>query len=840
MLKVENRESAHLRSRVKDLSVVPNVASFNGLFAAITPITKATKNAEGLYEPILVRDNETLIANFGDPRTDPEKYIDLYSIMQLVGNGGTCYVSKVDSGNAGVYQFPFLADPLRQDDTSGANDTLVLAQDKSDPNTYHANVLNKYVVTGLKGYKADGASSFVFYSLPFSVIGETGAIEDSNSELESAEGIPTGDSVDFSGKYSWKCVRKSDGKFEIIVTLSEKAPEDIKKFVAFGNVDPSWGSEPLIFERGSRKDDEDNKVTLITYESKLNKDGIDDIENEYVISKFASSADGTTWSPIDANKLFDESTYDTELSNKKLKLIFTVPYVDGKPNDAAIKAAMGTNGEPSDPGMPYLKATVATRKSHSMIAYSSMADELTFNIMLSQVKPYSIHAYYLIVEVSNNGGSNVLGSVKVKLDGTTTNQGIVNEFNSSLGNVIRFELMDPSTASACGVKEHGANSIAQALLDTYCDGGTKQKMSPNPQELLQPITIEKPSFQVDVNDYINALMQYKAKKYVGCLMADMVCPVTNDIDESTGKVSTTKHDLYPLNSSDRRTLHYNMKDIAFERKDTTVILSTPYTPGYDNLTAFTIDDACDWVASQGAYADLWEYGQGATTDYATQSFYLEIYYSWLEMQCNWVVNGEAKQKTVKVAPANLVVNNILQSWRERGVQYPVAGDQGGILPETCTILMNPKTKLERDQLVQYRINPIWDTGTRGIQIFGNETLNAGYTDLNAAHIARTLVYIRSRIDEYTETLKFSINNLLLWDKWKTYITQYILEPLVAVNAISEYRVAMGEDTTSREEIANRTINGIVQLIFYQSAEVFDLTYTVYSSSTTIDEAMANT
>ena len=45
MLKVENRESAHLRSRVKDRSVVPNVASFNGLVAAITRITKATKDA---------------------------------------------------------------------------------------------------------------------------------------------------------------------------------------------------------------------------------------------------------------------------------------------------------------------------------------------------------------------------------------------------------------------------------------------------------------------------------------------------------------------------------------------------------------------------------------------------------------------------------------------------------------------------------------------------------------------------------------------------------------------------------------------------------------------------
>ena len=335
MLKVENRESAHLRSRVKDLSVVPNVASFNGLFAAITPIAKASKNAEGLYEPILVRDNETLIANFGDPRTDPEKYIDLYSIMQLVGNGGTCYVSKVDSGNAGVYQFPFLADPLRQDDTSGANDTLVLDQVKDEPNTYKANVRNKYIVTGLKGYKADGASSFVFYSLPFSVIGETGAIEDSNSELENAEGIPTGESVDFSGKYSWKCVRKPDGTFDIIVTLSEEPPAGVTKFVAFGNIDQAWGSEPLVFERVSRKDDEDNKVTLIKYKS------TGSVANEYVISEFNKGVEKSgaiEWSTVEPNnKLFDESTYDTELSNKKLKLIFTVPYVDGKPNDAAIK-----------------------------------------------------------------------------------------------------------------------------------------------------------------------------------------------------------------------------------------------------------------------------------------------------------------------------------------------------------------------------------------------------------------------------------------------------------------------------------------------------------------------
>ena len=218
-----------------------------------------------------------------------------------------------------------------------------------------------------------------------------------------------------------------------------------------------------------------------------------------------------------------------------------------------------------------------------------------------------------------------------------------------------------------------------------------------------------------------------------------------------------------------------------------------------------------------------------------------IHHSWLKMKCDTFVNSvlRLQNDSVTVAPSGIVVNNILRSWRERGVQYPVAGDQFGVLPDYCSVIDNPKLKSERDMLVQSRINPIYDTGTRGVQIYGNETLNAGYTDLNAAHIARTLVYLRSAIDEYTETLKFSINSQVLWDTWKTYVTSRILEPLRTANGISEYQVLMGSDTTSREEIANRQINGVVRVIFYQSAEIFDLTYTVYSSSTTIEEALAN-
>ena len=123
MIKNETRESAHLKSRVKDLSVVPNLVSFTGLFTAITPIAKLDKNPDtGFYDPILIRDTDSLIANFGDPRIDPEKYIDLYTIMQVIGNGTSCYVCKVDSGDTGIYEFAFIPEDSIIDNHSTGNE----------------------------------------------------------------------------------------------------------------------------------------------------------------------------------------------------------------------------------------------------------------------------------------------------------------------------------------------------------------------------------------------------------------------------------------------------------------------------------------------------------------------------------------------------------------------------------------------------------------------------------------------------------------------------------------------------------------------------------------------
>jgi hypothetical protein len=792
MIKVENRESAHVSSRVKDLSQVPNVASFNALLSCITPITKL-KPIEGteLYEPILIRDTASLIANFGDPRIDPEKYIDLYTIMQIVGNGGTCYVAKVPSGKTGEYALSFVADP--EIDKSEESPIALNAEDNGNGIThtvFKKDVNNKYLITSLSSAgsededpdESDDYGNGVSTTTEFPTTSDSEEPQDDNSNVTPTQSATV--EVYTSDQYTYTCTPKDDGTFTLTVTMNEAISAD--QLNAEVVVDPNWGSEPITLEK---KSNDNARVWRSTTTTK----------RTYVINK------------INVENQSDLGyTYSWSGSDENYTLTVTF--------DADVNAT------------PVI--TQKARMEHSVLAHSSMSDEIVIESHVIQAKPTSLKAFYLTVALKTSEGS-TLESAKVKLEKTTTNKGIVNSLNSVLGAYVQFELADASTESAAEIVEDGKNSIVKAILDKYApyNGNTRNDIQTDDlsQELDAAVVLSKPTFEVTLDNYKNTIELYADKKYVGCLMSDMVAPVS--------KYENGKTTVVAPSQEDRRALHYYLKQVACERKDTTVLLSAPYCEDDKNNTPFELDEVCDWVAARGKYNQLWDYGQTNTTDYAEQSFYLEMYWSWLDMSCTKIENGKAKSVHVKVAPAGLVVNNVLTSYRERGVSYPVAGDQYGTLPSSCTILKNPKTKLERDQLIQYRINPIWDTGTRGVQIYGNDTLNAGYTDLNAAHIARTLVYIRSQIDEYTETLKFLINSQILWDTWRNFVSSQILEPLVSINALASYDVAMGEDTTTRAEISDRRINGRVSVIFYQACEVFNLDFVVYSSSTTMEEAL---
>lgn len=832
----ETRESAHLRSRVTDLSVVPNLVSYNALLACITPL--ASQNVEHseeddeVYKPMLIRDVDTLIANFGDPRIDPEKYVDLYAIMRMIKNGGTCYLAKVNSGNGGKYLLSFNKDfNAPQDPSEGTTDPGTTVDNKYEITTITTpgvnNDWNISVVEGSDGKVWQTQKPISSESIGDSITGAklVSKVDSSVTPLTIVTDVPVGDQIKIEPvPFNIASPYSKGNAAPLKVTFSTQI--DFTNYTLLLEVPKARRFGTVISE--------DRKSLLFGNDNTFMPD---DYELIYIVA-----SDNQT--SIDVSKIKTISKLETPEKEHYYKITFdtSVTLDDVKYNTCNIAfykksaTATGTKKSPlratADPDVTPKDDTSDEDKVSpiTIIASSALDSEVEITYHIASLTPTGIKTVCLFVEAKKKDDGFKLGSTRVVLTPTLTNGEIISALNSKLGTYIHFELYEDDQQYAdcalSSVDDRDQHSIVKIL-----NCGAKEKFFVKNTTTgifeAQDVKIESKAivakqdssatFSVSLENYRKALDQYKDKRYSGCILADMTSKVTE------GDATKGTQVLKPMSDDELRTLHYYLKGIAAERKDCTVLLSTP-----EDIK--TINAACDFALSQASDSTKWEYGETPTTDYTLQSFYLEMYYPWLKIKCTKLGSTTPVSVNETIAPTAIVLDNILKSYRERGVHYPVAGDQYGQLSDTFSVINNPKTKFDRDQLVRARINPIWDTGKRGIQIYGNETLNAGYTDLNAAHIARTLVYIHNKIDEYTETLKFNINSVILWNRWKSYVSDYILEPLKSENAISDYEVMMGEDTTTREEIANRMLKGKIKLIFYQAAEVIDLDYIVYSSS----------
>lgn len=506
-------------------------------------------------------------------------------------------------------------------------------------------------------------------------------------------------------------------------------------------------------------------------------------------------------SPVPCTCLVEgvDYTVSTEVKEGKTHTRITIP----------MKLDAEGKSIPYEVGLPVIvKHTNATEPYAE--AVSSITDKLYLKTNLVQLKPKSLKLYAMDVklyesydEVAPDKG--IIKEARFSLPENLTNGSFISSLNSVLGSYLTFTLMEP-------YKEEGFD-IVESLRDLVIEG----------KNCSQPVELSEGHFNVSVKDYQTALNEFIDPRYSGCFISELSAMVTN----KDGKID---HLSETTNESERRALHYLIKMIAADRKDLTCVFTTPW--------GMSLDEACNWVNSLGEYSDLWEYGSSGAVSYADQSFYCEMYWDWINVTCQKLNNGvPSKTVVVPMSPAYQVIMKGLASYRVRGTFYPVAGEQGGVLGDEVRVTRNPSQKFERDKLINYHINPIYDLGVQGIQIYGNETLNPVYSDLSAAHIARTLIYIRSRVDRYTNTQVFSLNDLSLWQRWKQYVSSMILAPLASLGGLAAYNVKMGFDTTKAELIAQRKINGVIELQFVPDAEIYTVEFVVNSSANTVESSI---
>lgn len=506
-------------------------------------------------------------------------------------------------------------------------------------------------------------------------------------------------------------------------------------------------------------------------------------------------------SPVPCTCLVEgvDYTVSTEVKEGKTHTRITIPM------------KLGAEGKPIpyEGGLPVIVKRTKSTEPYAE-AVSSITDKLYLKTDLVQLKPKSLKLYAMDVKLYESydkaaPDKGIIKEARFSLPENLTNGSFISSLNSVLGSYLTFTLMEP-------YKEEGFD-IVSSLRALVING----------KNCSQPVELSEGHFNVTVKDYQTALSEFIDPKYSGCFISELSAMVTRE----DGKID---HLSENANESERRALHYLIKMIAADRKDLTCVFTTPH--------GLSLDQACNWVNSLGEYSDLWEYGSEGATSYADQSFYCEMYWDWINVTCQKLNNGvPSKTVVVPMSPAYQVIMKGLASYRVRGTFYPVAGEQGGVLGDEVRVTRNPSQKFERDKLINYHINPIYDLGVQGIQIYGNETLNPVYSDLSAAHIARTLIYIRSRVDRYTNTQVFSLNDLSLWQRWKQYVSSMILAPLASLGGLAAYNVKMGFDTTKAELIAQRKINGVIELQFVPDAEIYTVEFVVNSSANTVESSI---
>ena len=833
----EGRESAYVASRVTDNSSISNNVEFAAFFSVITPKSspiiesdtycKKTQDGRVYFLPYLVRDVETLDRVFGDARVNPNVFKDLYSVRYLVQQGISCYVSKVYSGTnfesiLSTESF-FEKDAKKVRDANNQKDGKVdilfratstiagtadvrMSLKPIKPFSLNQVYLSVELVSILEDEENVVSSTNVLLKLDTKNVDLVSTI---NSYLNSDLNIEL-----FDPKYNDEESSSVQNAYDLnneYVNISNLLLNLCCLYEKINPDAPLVASNMKLREKKNTEGDTEAtglkaiEIWPAVYYSNTDSEGIPKgftfrMKNDVKTSSALEvSAEDYATSLETYSDIKYSGQFITELSANKAILIEelrTIYVKDEKDSGVELdKFTSSETGRELESGK-WEDVTIGEGSSISSI-----------------VDPVNVYGWRKIAKQG------------APIDSETVT--VINEFYKSNGGggYEPYTNKETSPSPTLYIKV-GENYIScDDFKTTTADFGAWCTVP------FKKDTIAKPDGKIPFDkDTVYGYKDTSNKHH----MLPLFVKINGLLEERNENNYRVLHsDMKELSSEERRGLHYTMKMVASKRKDLTCIFATPFKPEDEY---FDLQKACDWVASKGDYSNLFDYGDAQAVSYTEQSFYCEIYWSWVKWRVAKLVNGSATGSEVVTIPASIfVITNAIHSFKLKGTWYPVAGDQGGILPASCSIIDNPSLKSQRDQLISYRINPIYDTGTRGIQIYGNETLNAIYSDLSAAHVARTLVSIRNKVDNYSETIKFSLNNEKTWGTWINYVSTRILDPIKAGGGLRWFDVNMGWETTSREDIAKRKINGEIRLQFTSSLEIINVNYVVEASSANIEE-----
>jgi len=106
---------------------------------------------------------------------------------------------------------------------------------------------------------------------------------------------------------------------------------------------------------------------------------------------------------------------------------------------------------------------------------------------------------------------------------------------------------------------------------------------------------------------------------------------------------------------------------------------------------------------------------------------------------------------------------------------------------------------QRDSLYSNKINPIANFPARGVNVFGQKTLNANTSALDRVNVARLVVYIRERLDDIVKPFLFEPNDAAVRADAKAIVDRFLAN-LVTQRGLFDFVTVCDTSNNTAERI----------------------------------------
>lgn len=168
--------------------------------------------------------------------------------------------------------------------------------------------------------------------------------------------------------------------------------------------------------------------------------------------------------------------------------------------------------------------------------------------------------------------------------------------------------------------------------------------------------------------------------------------------------------------------------------------------------------------------------------------------------------------------------------------WATAGDSRGRITGVDKVMVNPK-KADRDILYSNRINPIVDFPDRGIEVFGQKTLQAQASAFDRINVRRLFIVVETAIRRFARSFLFEFNDAQTRSRFVSQVSSY-LEGIKGRRGVYDYKV-VADDTINTPQVIDRNeFKANIYLKPTRAIEFIELTFIATSTGIDFEEVIS--